>query len=100
MKLSDEAESPVKGGFGSHQKDRLKRAPKVVASKTRVPLKKKASESKKTTAEWVGPVEPEEEEEPEPVKNNTIVIPTNVPVKAIPAALQRRMIEADRISEL
>lgn len=100
LKLSSEPESPIKGGFGSHPKDRIRRSPKVVVSKAHLPSKKKPAATKKSKAEWQGPVEEEETEpEPEPVKKNMILIPTDGPAKAIPAALQRRMLEAERQSE-
>lgn len=100
LKLPHVLESPVKGGFGSHPKDRIRRSPKVVASKTRLAQKKKPA-SKKPKDDWQGPIEEEvKEPEPEPVKRNMIVIPTDGPTKAIPEALQRRMLEAERQSEL
>lgn len=80
-------DSPIKGRFN--------RKP--------VKVKTKAADAKKQKSakpQWEGPVEPEPEVEPEPVKTTMITLPTDGPVKAIPAALQRRMLEAEKQSKL
>lgn len=81
-------DSPIKG--------RLNRKPVTVTTKA---VKAKPT-TKSTKPQWEGPVEPEPEVEPEPVKTTMITLPTDGPVKAIPAALQRRMLEAEKQSKI
>lgn len=83
-------DSPIKGRFGR----------KPVTVKTKAAAAKKPKPAMKSAKpQWEGPVEPEPEVEPE-VKTTMITLPTDGPVKAIPAALQRRMLEAEKQSKL
>lgn len=84
-------DSPIKGRF-SRKAGAVKARPGVVANMAKKP---KAKVSK---PQWEGPVEPEPEAEPEPVKKTMITLPTDGPVKAIPAGLQRRMLAAEQQS--
>lgn len=84
-------DSPIKGRF-SRKAGAVKARPGVVAKMAKKP---KAKVSK---PQWEGPVEPEPEAEPEPVKKTMITLPTDGPVKAIPAGLQRRMLAAEQQS--
>lgn len=89
-----EAESPIKGRFSQKRADRHAKQPRA---KTLMIAKPTATKHAKPT--WEGPIEEEPEPEPEPPKKSMISIPTNGPVKAIPAGLQRRMAEAEKQSK-
>lgn len=91
LELSYHVESPIKGRVSGRPK-----ATKAAAKEHRQQKRTKVS----AKPQWEGP----EEEEPEPVeeatkKTTTILIPTGGPVQAIPAALQRRMAEAENKSK-
>ena len=90
LKLEIEiAESPIKGRISGKSKDQVKKQRKVSGGLIKKP---------KLKPKWEGVVEEESEPETVAPKKGMISIPTDVPAKAIPPALQRRMIEAERKS--
>lgn len=94
---ADVPESPIKGRISRKPKDRVK-GRNGPAKSTSMPKPK--AKPQRTVPQWEGGVEEEPEPEPEPPKKPMIVIPTDVPVAAIPPALQRRMAAAEKQSEL
>jgi hypothetical protein len=92
----EEPESPIKGRISSKPKDRAKgRGP---TKSTTMPKPK--AKPQKPTPQWEGGVEEEPEPEPEVTKKKPMIsIPTDIPLKSIPPALQRRMAEAEKKSK-
>jgi hypothetical protein len=91
LKISDAPESPMKGRISRKPHERVKKA----KAKEDKPVKTPVKVGK---PQWEGGVEEEPEPVPEP-KKTAITIPTDGIPKNIPAALQRRMAEAERQSK-
>lgn len=92
MRKDDLVQSPIKGRLFP----RPKFSKPATSNVTFRPKPKKLEKPKKP--EWEDLI-PQEEPEPEPERKPTIIIPTDVPVKNIPAALQRRMAKAEQESK-
>lgn len=93
LELGDPPQSPIKGRISSRQGNRAVRkrgqaAPGLLIQKPRVVMR----------PQWEA-AEEDEEAPAEPPRRTSISIPTDGPVRAIPSALQARMVEAEQQSK-
>ncbi|XP_070490154.1 putative leucine-rich repeat-containing protein DDB_G0290503 [Chironomus tepperi] len=91
LRKDEHVESPVKGRLIPKVQSRPAAEPSKISIKPKTP---KVLGKKKP--EWEDLIEPEESEAEPERKQPTIVIPTDVPAKNIPPALQRRMAKAEQ----